>query len=144
MSIRSARERLIQSICFEIGGVVVATPLYMMVSGETSGDSAALVAVLAVVVAVWSPLHNWVFDLVEWRHARRVASDRPQVWRLVHAVTHELSSLVVTVPVILWMTDYGVIGAVLLDLGLTVVYVAYAYVFHMVFDRLRPVRRRAA
>ncbi len=144
MNIRSGRERLLQTVSFELGGIVLATPLYMAVSGAPASEGAALVTALAVVVAFWTLLHNWAFDVVEWRLAARVASDRPQVWRVVHAVSHEVTSLVVTVPVILWMTDYGVIGAVLLDLGLTVFYVGYAYVFHVVYDRLRPVQRSAA
>ena len=34
---------------------------------------------------------------------------------------------------------HGFWEAVAVDIGLTLFYTAYAYVFHMVFDRLRPV-----
>jgi uncharacterized membrane protein len=58
----------------------------------------------------------------------------------VHAVLHEATAIVVTCPVIFAMTPLGWADALLADLGLTLVYAAYAYVFHLGFDRLRPVR----
>ena len=140
MHLRSFRERIIQTLGFELGGLVVATPLYMAVSGASLAEGTVLTVVLAVIVAIWSPLHNTVFDIAEWRLARRVASDRPQAWRVVHAITHEVTSLAVTLPAILWLTDYGIVAALLLDLGLSAVYVLYAWAFHIVYDRLRPVR----
>lgn len=143
MSIRSLRERLLQTVCFELGGVVVATPIYMIVTGNTAAEGAVLVIALAIVVMVWSPLHNSIFDILEWRLQRRVASDRPHGWRIVHAMSHEVTSLVVTVPAILMLTDHTLLEAVLLDIGLTVIYIVYAYLFHVIYDRLRPVPQGA-
>lgn len=143
MSIRSLRERLLQTVCFELGGVVVATPIYMIVTGNTAAEGAVLVIALAIVVMVWSPLHNSIFDILEWRLLRRVASDRPHGWRIVHAMSHEVTSLVVTVPAILMLTDHTLLEAVLLDIGLTVIYIVYAYLFHVIYDRLRPVPQGA-
>ena len=143
MSIRSLRERLLQTVCFELGGVVVATPIYMIVTGNTAAEGAPLVVALAIVVMVWSPLHNSIFDVLEWRLLRRIASDRPHRWRIVHAVSHEVTSLVVTVPAILMLTDHTLLEAVLLDIGLTVIYIVYAYLFHVIYDRFRPVPQGA-
>jgi uncharacterized membrane protein len=144
MVLRTARERVYQTLAFEAGGLALVTPLYVILSGDTGTEGATLVVALAVAVMIWSPLHNTVFDALEWTFAARVASDRPPRWRVVHAVSHEITSLVVTLPVILWLTDYGVLGALLVDLGLTAFYAVYAYVFHVVYDRLRPVSREVA
>jgi uncharacterized membrane protein len=73
-------------------------------------------------------------------HSGRVASDRPQKWRVVHAVSHEATTVVVTLPILVWLGGHGWGEALLLDLGLTVLYAVYAYGFHLVYDRLRPVR----
>lgn len=144
MAVRTLRERVFQTLAFETGGILVVTPLWMLAAGETAADGALLVAVLAVAVMIWSPIHNTAFDLAEWRLARRVASDRPPRWRLVHALSHEVSSLAVTLPLILWLTDLGLVAAVLADLGLSAVYAAYAFVFHVVYDRVRPVSQGGA
>lgn len=141
MSLRSARERAIQTFAYECGGLLFAAPLYALIFGGGAAEGFVLVAALAVAVMIWSPVHNTVFDWIEWRTARRVASDRPHRWRVVHAVTHEATSLVVTLPVIMWLTDHGIWGALLVDLGLTLFYAGYAYVFHLAYDRWRPVAR---
>ena len=139
MSLRSARERALQTISYEAGGILVATPLYAWAFGASPVDSALLVTALAVAVLVWSPLHNSVFDIADLRLSGRVASDRPHRWRVVHATSHELSSVVITVPIIMWLGGHGFWEAVLVDLGLTITYIAYAYGFHIIYDRLRPV-----
>jgi uncharacterized membrane protein len=144
MSLRSARERVIQTIGFEIGGLLIASPLYAVIMGAGAAESFVLMAVLSGAVMIWTPMHNTVFDWVEWRRWRRLASDRPPLLRIVHAVSHEVTTVVVTVPVILLMTDLGIWAALLLDLGLSLFYMVYAYVFYLIYDRLRPMRWREA
>lgn len=144
MIIRSARERLLQTLLFETGGLLVAAPLYQCVAGSGIGGSLELIAVISLVVMLWSPLHNTIFDALEYRLTRRVASDRPQPLRLVHAASHELTSMLVSLPVILAMTMHDLLAAMALDLGLSAVYTLYAFVFHNLFDRWRPVCPRAA
>jgi uncharacterized membrane protein len=72
----------------------------------------------------------------------RVASDRPHRWRMVHAVSHEASTVVVTLPILIWLGGFSFWQALAVDLGLTLIYMVYAYGFHLVYDRLRPVGRR--
>jgi uncharacterized membrane protein len=91
----------------------------------------------------WAAAFNTAVDVLEQRWRRRVASDRPHGARVAHAVTLEATSLVLTWPMIHAMTDLGWMGALVADLALTVVYAAYGYAFHLVFDRLRPVRGMA-
>lgn len=141
---RSLRERAIQTVCFEIGGLALAAPLYHAAFGESAAGSAGLIAAIALLVAVWSPLHNALFDLAELRLAGRVASDRPHGLRVVHALSHETTSMLVTLPAIMGLGGHGFWEAVAVDLGLSAFYAGYAYVFHIVYDRLRPVRRRTS
>ena len=48
-----------------------------------------------------------------------------------------------TLSQIVGMTGLGLKEALALDVGLTLVYAAYAYVFHVVFDLVRPMVPRA-
>ena len=95
---------------------------------------------IAVAATTWCCVHNTLFDMAEQRFSGRLASDRPQAWRLVHAVSNEFTSVLVTLPIIMWLGGYGFWAALAVDLGFTVFYAAYAYVFHMAYDRLRPMR----
>ena len=140
MTLRSPRERLLQTVCFEIGGRALATPLYALFTGTHSQDGLIVVAALAVAVMVWSPIHNSLWDRIEFRRTGRVASDRPQVQRVVHAVSHELTSLIVTLPVLMYLGGHDLWTALLLDIGLTLFYAGFAYAFHLIYDRIRPVR----
>lgn len=138
--IRGRRERVVQTLAFEALGLLLVTPLYGLVSGSPMGESLLLLVVLSGVVMSWAAFYNTVFDRLEWRHAKRVASDRPARLRMLHAIGLEATALLVTWPVIVALTDLDWLEALLADIGLTLTYAAYAYLFHWGFDRLRPVR----
>lgn len=144
MSLRSPRERLIQTLAYEAGGLCLSVPLYLLYSGGEAGEGAALMAALSVAVMIWSPLFNTVFDWADLRLTGRVASARPQALRAVHAVLHEATTVAVTLPVLVGIGGMGWGEALLVDLGLTVLYAVYAYGFHMFYDWLRPVQVMAA
>lgn len=138
--LRTPRERLIQTLWFEGVGLLLVAPAYAAVTGAGLGDSFRLVVALSVAVMCWAALYNTVFDRVEHRRTGRVASDRPHGLRTVHAIGLEVSSVLVTWPLVWALTDLGWWRALAADLGLSVVYAAYGYVFFWGFDRLRPVR----
>ena len=48
----------------------------------------------------------------------------------------------VSLPVIMWIGGVGFWPALGVDIGLTLLYTGYAYVFHLAYDWLRPVVRR--
>jgi uncharacterized membrane protein len=139
MTLRSPRERFIQACAYETCGFLLSVPLYLFLAGGGVQDAVALMAALAVAEALWAPFHDTVFDRLDRRLSGRVASARPQCWRVVHAVSHEASTILVTVPLLVWMGGHGWTEALLLDLWLTLACVGYAYLFHLTYDTLRPV-----
>lgn len=140
VAVRSARERALQSLWFEAIGIAVVAPLYALVAGGSMQSSVVLLVALSLAVMAWSACFNTAFDRLEARWAQRRASDRPQRWRIVHAVLHEASAVLITWPLIVALTDLGWLAALVIDLALTLTYALYAYLFHLGFDRLRPVR----
>lgn len=138
MPLRSARERFYQTISFELGGLLLAAPLCALVFGKSAQASLALVLAISVAAMAWSPLHNTVFDWLDLRLTGRTASERPHGLRLVHAASNEVTSTFVTVPVIMWIAGLAFWQALALDVTLTLFYGAYAYVFHLGYDRMRP------
>ena len=143
-SLRSLRERVIQTVAFEAGGLLIAAPLYGWVFGRSGFDSFLLLMAVSAVLLLWLPIHNTAFDLCERRMTGRLASDRPQKLRIAHAISVEFTSTLVTWPVIVFLGGHGVWVALAIDLGLSAFYVLYGYLFHLGFDRLRPVQMRAA
>lgn len=140
MTIRSPRERLLQSAGYEFGSLVVATPICALLTGTTVATSAGLVIVLTVATMLWAPLFNTVFDRIEWRLSRRVASNRSRRLRLAHAFALEASDTLISVPILMVLGGLDLQQAVIADLGLLAVYMAYTYFYHQVFDWLRPIR----
>lgn len=140
MTLRSPRERVIQTLAYEVGGLCLSVPLIALFGGGTTGEAFKLMLALSVAVMIWSPIHNTVFDWLDFRLSGRLASDRPHRWRLVHAASHEATTVLVTLPILMVLGGLSFWAALLADLGLTLLYAAYAYVFHLVYDRLRPVQ----
>jgi uncharacterized membrane protein len=140
MCLRTARERVYQSLAFQIGGVLIATPLYAMVCGAGAHESTMLIVAIALFATLWSPFHNACFDIAEWRLRHRVASDRPQGLRMVHAFSHEATAMVGSVPLVMVIGGHTLRAAIALDTGLTLLYTGYAYLFHIGYDWIRPVR----
>lgn len=138
--VRSARERALQTLLFEAGGLLVVTPLVMLISGAHALDSLVLLLALSAVVMAWAAIFNTVFDAVEARVARRVASRRPHRLRVLHAVALEASAVVVSCPVIVALSPLGWWEALAADIALTLVYAVYGYAYHWAFDRWRPVQ----
>jgi uncharacterized membrane protein len=139
-ALRSARERVVQTLWFEGIGLALVAPLYAWASGTPGGESLGLIAAVSVAVMAWAALYNTLFDRVEWRLTGRVASDRPHRWRTLHAIGLEVTSVVVTTPLIWALSDLGWWGALAADLGLAAAYAAYGYAYFWAYDKLRPVR----
>lgn len=144
MALRNFRERVLQTLCYEGGGLLLVVPGYALFMQRGGGKSLLLLAAISVAVMVWSPIHNTVFDLFDLRLTGRVASDRPHGLRMVHAASHEATSVVVTCPILMVLGEHSLWGALAVDFALTVVYSVYAYFFHLAYDWLRPVAANRA
>ena len=140
MELRSPAERIRQTVFYEIGGICLVTPLYMVITGSNVSESLLLFVAISAAIMIWSPIHNTLFDIADLRLYKRVASDRPQKARIVHAISHEVTAVCVSLPLLIWLGGMSFWEAVLADLTLTIFYAAYAYVFHLFYDWWRPVQ----
>lgn len=143
-AVRSPREQIIQTLWFELGAVVLIAPAYSWAMGVVMFESLSMFLALAVVDMSWLAIYNTAFDRIECRWRRRLASERPPAARVVHCCLHEVTVLLVSCPVIVALTALSWGQAFATDLVLAVVYAAYGYPFHLLFDRCRPVVRPAA
>ena len=127
-------------MAFEAIGIVMIAPLYSYFFDAGAAESLTLLVALSVLLTIWTGIHNTVFDQVQWHMDKRVASDRSTCIRVIHATSLEVSSALVSIPLILAMTELSLWEAILVDLVLTFLYVIYGFFFHLVFDYIRPVK----
>lgn len=137
--LRSGRERLLQTLAYEAGGLLLVTPLFAQASASGLGDSFVLLAILSVVVMGWAAVFNTAVDRLEAQHRRRSACQRPPSARLAHALALEGGAVLLTWPIIHAFSDLSWWASLGADLALTAAYAVYGYAFHLVFDRLRPI-----
>lgn len=137
--LRSLPDRLRQIALFEIGGLLLITPPFALLSGVPVTESLGLLAVLALMAAVWNGAYNTTFDWFEGRLTGRTADRRPFRLRCLHAVGFETGLLLMTLPVIVWWTGMGWVDALVADIGLAVSYTVYALVFNLGYDRIFPI-----
>jgi uncharacterized membrane protein len=139
--LRCLSERVIQSLSYETGGLLVVTPLYALFFSHSISQSLSLLVALSILVLIWTPLFNALFDWAERQLSGRAASDRPHGLRIIHAATLETTAVAFTLPAVMLIGGYGLWEALLVDVGLTIAYAVYAYVFHFAFDKLRPITK---
>ena len=144
--LRSFRDRLRQIVLFEVGGLALVTPPFAWASGTSMTESAGLLALLALIAALWNSVFNTGFDWLEGRLTGRTADRRPFRLRILHAVGFEGGLLILTLPVIVLWTGLGWAEALVADLALAATYVVYAFAFNLAYDRLFPIQpaRRSA
>jgi len=136
---RSFRDRLRQILLFELGGLLLVTPPFAWASGVPLIDSAGLLAVLALVAALWNGGFNTTYDWIEGRLTGRTADRRPFAQRCLHAVLFEGGLLMLTLPVLMLWTGLAWWPALLADVAVALAYTVYAFLFNLGYDRLFPI-----
>lgn len=137
--LRSFPDRLRQIALFEIGGLLLVTPPFAWASGVPIADSIGLLALLALIAAIWNGAYNTAFDWIEGRLTGRTADRRPFRLRAAHALGFESGLLIMTLPIIMRWTGMGWIEALIADIGLAITYTIYALLFNLGYDRLFPI-----
>lgn len=142
--LRSFADRLRQITLFELGGLVLITPPFAWLSGVPLTESIGLLALLALIAAIWNGSYNTCFDWFEGRLTGRSADRRPFRLRCLHALGFEGGLLLLTLPVIMWWTGMGWLEALIADIGLAITYTVYALLFNLGYDRLFPIQPAGA
>ncbi len=124
---------------FEVGGLLLITPPFVWASGVPAVDSLGLLALIAVIAALWNAAYNTSFDWVEGRLTGRTADHRPYVLRVLHAAGFEGGLVLVSLPIVMAWTGMGWFAALLADIGLALAYMGYAFVFNLAYDRVFPI-----
>ena len=142
--LRSFRDRVRQVVLFEVGGMVLLTPPFAWASGVALGDSIGLLALLALLAAVWNGAYNTGFDWLDGRLSGRCADRRPLSLRVLHAAGFEGGLLLMSLPVVMAWTGMGWLEAFVADLALAGAYAVYAFGYNLAYDRVFPIEALGA
>ena len=138
--LRAFRDRIRQVLLFEAGGLLLITPAFAWASGVPVTDSFGLLAVVAVIAALWNSGYNTGFDWIEGRLTGKTADRRPLFRRIVHAVGFEGGLLLASLPIVMIWTGMGWFEALVADLGIAARQAGVAN--GLLIDRLRIVARK--
>ncbi len=137
--LRSARERILQAAIYEVLALTLVTPAYAWAMGVSVGNSFITMALVSLGVMAWSSIYNAIYDRIHLRFTGRMAHERRWAGRALHAVLMEASITIFAVPIIFVMSGRGWLAALAADIGFTAAYIVYTYLFHLFYDRYRPV-----
>ncbi|MCI4411198.1 MAG: PACE efflux transporter [Thiotrichales bacterium] len=130
----TTRQRKIwQAVLYEIGAVILVTPLVVWAFDHDLASSFWLSVVMSTIAVAWSYGFNSLFEAWE---SKQVVKGRNWQRRLVHSVGFEGGLALFFVPLIAWWLSVGWWVAFITDASLLLVFFVYSIVFTWLFDRV--------
>ena len=127
------RRKIVYVTLFEAIAIAVTSNGLSAGSGS-SLERAGVAAVASSVIAVlWNLAYNTAFE--RWE-ARQTVRGRSFQRRAAHALGFEIGLSFCLVPLFVWWLRIGLWPALVLDLGLSLFFLVYAFVFNLAFDKM--------
>lgn len=137
-SAMSIKERIVHSVLFEMGAVLLSAFIALLFFQVTVGAAVMVGLVISALAMMWNFLFNLGFDKV----FTAPRESRGFGVRLLHTLSFEGGLLVITIPVVAYLLKISLWQAFMLDIGMTVAIVIYTLIFNWIYDhaRLRFIR----
>ena len=135
--IRNAKDRMRHAVFFEIFGLVLSVPLVAWGFETDLMKTGVLGIFFSILAMIWNMIYNYYFDILLLKNGRNPAQ-RGFMLRTVHALLFEAGFLLISVPAIAWWLSLSLVKALAMDLGITLFYVGYTFVYNWVYDRIFP------
>ena len=125
--------KILYAVTFEVGGVFVSALSLLVLSTAGPADTLTFGILTAIVAMGWCYVFNTMFEAWEMRQTRR---GRSQMRRIAHAILYETTLVLLLLPITMWWFSVSFFGAVAIEISLTLIFLAYTYVFTWAFDRV--------
>lgn len=142
VTLRSGKDRLRYSISLEVGIMAFLIPAGAAFFDKTLADIGLIGLVLSLKAVLFGLIYNRVYDHFDARSGR-VASDRSQLGRILHALGFEMTLLLSSLPIYTVWLGLTVAEAIATDLVVTTFVVTFTYVFTIAYDRAFPILSHA-
>ncbi|MDO6543330.1 PACE efflux transporter [Photobacterium sanguinicancri] len=138
---RTTLDRIRHTIGFEVIALLLITFVVSHLVGLDPKRMGAMGLGFSIIATVWNYSYNLMFDKAMLkRFGTTVKSGKI---RVVHAIIFELCLLVITLPVMAWWLNMTLYDALILDLGMVVFFLFYAYGYNLAYDKLFPIHESA-
>lgn len=128
-----ARRKIVYAITFEALGTLAASAYLSLVSEASPASSFVLSVLTATIALCWSFAFNTVFEAWETRQA---VKGRSLKRRTAHALLFEGGLVLICIPVMARWLQVGLPEALVYEVGLIVLFIAYTYLFTWGFDQV--------
>jgi uncharacterized membrane protein len=135
---RTTRDRIRHAILFELIGLALMIPLGGLVFGLPAETMGVIGVGSATAAMMWNYIYNLGFDSIMQRRAGHTR--KGMGLRVAHAMLFEAGLLVILMPPIAWYLGISLVQALLMDIAIAAFYVAYAFVFNLLYDRIYPLQ----
>jgi uncharacterized membrane protein len=133
-------ERIFHAVLFEVLAVSLSIlGLAIFTSHDITALSGTMI-VIATIAMIWNFIFNWIFD----KFFTGEKKERTLSFRIFHVVLFEIGLLVVTIPVMAYLLNVGLLEAFMMDIGVTIFITIYAFTFNFVYDNVRATFVRRA
>lgn len=127
------KERIFHAILFELILLALSVAAARMFTDHDSAELGGMFVAISLLALLLNVVFNWLFDRLF--PGERIARG---LWlRVLHAVAFELTLMVLTVPLIMYVLDIGLWTAIAADFGMAVGVMAYTFVYNYLYDHIR-------
>ena len=131
--LQGIRRRIVYVGLYELFAIAISSAGLAVGSGSSVGRAGVAAMASTVIAVVWNVVYNAAFERWEARQSVRGRSLRR---RAAHAIGFELGFIITLVPLFAWWLQIGLWQALVLDIGLSVFFLVYTFVFHLGFDKV--------
>lgn len=134
---RTSSDRLRHTLLFELFGLALCTPLASWILDKSLVQIGALSIALSLIAMCVNYNYNLIFDMVLVRIGRPV-NKRPVWLRMFHAILFETCLIIISIPLVAWWLDMTLLVAFITDIGFTLFFLIYAFIFNWTYDVVYP------
>lgn len=118
---------------YELISLLLISSILFLISGKGVAHSGMLGVMIVAVAVIWNVLYNTVFEY--WESSQTVRG-RSVSRRVVHTVGFELGLVVLTLPLFAWWLEITLLEAFVVDIGFTLFFLFFTFLYNLFFDRI--------
>ena len=130
---KSVAERFFHALLFETIAVGLTSAALVWLMNKPLSEAGGLAIAISTIAMLWNMVFNAAFD----RAQRRMGFQRTIGVRAIHAVLFEAGLTIAIVPLAAWALEISLMKALMLDIGVLIFFLFYAFVFNWCYDIVR-------
>ncbi|WP_028880023.1 PACE efflux transporter [Terasakiella pusilla] len=134
---RTLSDRIRHTMMFEIMAILLTTFLGGWITGLEMAEIGMLGVFFSLIAMTWNLIFNYLFDL--WNNKYRDAQAKTVILRVIHASIFEGVLFVIGIFLTMWWLEVGLWYAIILDAGLSLFFLVYAFLFNWGYDIVFPI-----